>query len=204
MAHGFSGTRNDGLPDYAKAFCAAGFAVILFDYRHFGASTGEPRQLLDIDRQIDDYRAAVTYARQLDGVDPARIVVWGTSFSGGHVFVLGATDPNIAAVIAQAPFTEGIPTLAFMPLTNVLRATYSGLRDQVGAWLGRSPHLIPAVGVRHLCRDDSTGGQARFRRDSAARVPCGAMKLALGWHSGLPFIGQRQSTCTQDALLVCV
>jgi uncharacterized protein len=146
MAHGFSATRDDGLPAYAEAFRDAGFAVILFDYRHFGASTGEPRQLLDIDRQLDDYRAAVTYARQLDGVDPARIILWGTSFSGGHVLALAATDPNLAAVIAQAPFTDGIPTLALMPLTNALRATYSGLRDQVGAWLGRSPHLIPAVG----------------------------------------------------------
>ena len=187
MAHGFSGTRNDGLPDYAKTFCAAGFAVILFDYRHFGASTGGPRQLLDIDRQIDDYRAAVTYARQLDGVDPARIVVWGTSFSGGHVFVLGATDPNIAAVIAQAPFTEGIPTLALMPLTNVLRATYSGLRDQVGAWLGRSPHLIPAVGdpgtFAAMTAQEAKPGfdaivppESLWRNEVSARV---ALRLAL-------------------------
>src|ERR1700755_2590430 len=79
MAHGFSATRDDGLPAYAEAFRDAGFAVISFDDRHFGASTGDPRQLLDIDRQIDDNRAAVTYARQLDGVDPARIIVWGTS-----------------------------------------------------------------------------------------------------------------------------
>lgn len=146
MAHGFSGTRDDGLPPYAEAFRDAGFAVILFDYRHFGASTGEPRQLLDINRQIDDYRAGVAYARRLDGVDPARIVAWGTSFSGGHVLALAATDPNLAAVIAQAPFTDGIPTLALMPLKNALLATYSGLRDQIGAWLRRSPYLIPAVG----------------------------------------------------------
>ncbi len=39
MAHGFSATRDDGLPAYAEAFRDAGFAVILFDYRHFGAST---------------------------------------------------------------------------------------------------------------------------------------------------------------------
>jgi len=146
MAHGFSGTRDDGLPPYAEAFRDAGFAVILFDYRHFGASTGEPRQLLDINRQTDDYRAVVAYARRLDGVDPARIVAWGTSFSGGHVLALAATDPDLAAVIAQAPFTDGIPTLALMPLKNVVLATYSGLRDQIGAWLGRSPYLIPAVG----------------------------------------------------------
>ena len=34
-----------------------------FDYRHFGGSAGEPRQLLDIRQQQDDYRAAVGYAR---------------------------------------------------------------------------------------------------------------------------------------------
>ena len=62
MAHGFSGTRDDGLPAYAEEFRDAGFAVIVFDYRHFGASTGEPRQLLDIGRQHDDYRAVVAWA----------------------------------------------------------------------------------------------------------------------------------------------
>ncbi len=59
MAHGFSGTRDDGLPGYAEAFRDAGFVVVLFDYRHFGASTGEPRQLLSNARQLDDYRAVI-------------------------------------------------------------------------------------------------------------------------------------------------
>ena len=63
MAHGFTCTRDDGLPAYAETFRHAGFAVILFDYRHFGASTGEPRQLLDIGRQLDDYRTVVAWAR---------------------------------------------------------------------------------------------------------------------------------------------
>jgi dienelactone hydrolase len=111
MAHGFSGTRDDGLPAYAEAFRAAGYAVVLFDFRHFGASSGQPRQLLDIERQIADYRAVVQWARQLDGVDPDRIVLWGTSFSGGHVLEVAATDARIAAVIAQVPFADGIPML---------------------------------------------------------------------------------------------
>jgi uncharacterized protein len=146
MAHGFSATRDEGLPDYAEAFHDAGLAVIVFDYRHFGASTGEPRQLLDIGRQLADYRAVVAWARQLAGVDPDRIVLWGSSFSGGHVFALGATDPRIAAVIAQAPYTDNIPTLRQMPLKNVVREVVAGLRDQLGAWLGRPPHLMAAVG----------------------------------------------------------
>jgi pimeloyl-ACP methyl ester carboxylesterase len=147
MAHGFSATRDDGLPAYAEAFCNAGFAVVLFDYRYFGASTGEPRQLLDIGCQHDDYRAAVAWARRLDGIDPDRIILWGSSFSGGHVLAVAASDPRIAAVISQAPFTDALSTLRNVPPRNSARLTVAGLRDQVRAWLGRPPLLAAAVGA---------------------------------------------------------
>ena len=111
MAHGFSATRDDGLPPYAEAFRDAGFAVILFDYRHFGASTGEPRQLLDISRQIDDYRAVVAYARRLDGVDPDAHRRLGHVVQRWPCARPRRRRPTLAAVIAQAPFTDGIPTL---------------------------------------------------------------------------------------------
>ena len=146
MAHGFSATRDDGLPAYAEAFRDAGFAVVLFDYRHFGASTGEPRQLLDIGRQHDDYRAVVAWARRLDGIDPDRIVLWGSSFSGGHVLAVAAGDPRVAAVISQAPFTDAIPALMRVPLKNAVRLTAAGLWDQLLGRLGRPPQLAPAVG----------------------------------------------------------
>ncbi|HZN84140.1 MAG TPA: alpha/beta fold hydrolase [Mycobacterium sp.] len=146
MAHGFSATRDDGLPGYAEAFRDAGLAVVVFDYRHFGASTGEPRQLLDIGRQHEDYRAVITWARELDGIDPDRIVLWGSSFSGGHVLAVAAADPRIAAVISQAPFTDAIPTLMHVPLKNAVRLTVAGIRDQLGGWRGRALRLAPAVG----------------------------------------------------------
>ena len=146
MAHGFSATRDDGLPAYAEAFCDAGYAVILFDYRHFGASTGQPRQLLDIGRQQDDYRAVVDWARHADGIDADRIALWGSSFSGGHVVAVAADDPRIAAVIAQAPFTDSLPAIRQIPVANLVRAGAAALRDRVAAMLGRAPVLIPAVG----------------------------------------------------------
>jgi uncharacterized protein len=146
MAHGFSATRDDGLPAYAEAFRDAGFAVVVFDYRHFGASTGEPRQLLDIDRQHEDYRAVIAWARQHEGIDPDRIVLWGSSFSGGHVLAVAASDPRIAAVISQAPFTDAIPTLMHVPPKNVVRLTVAGIRDQLRGWRGHAPRLAPAVG----------------------------------------------------------
>lgn len=145
MAHGFSATRDDGLPAYATAFARAGFAALVFDYRHFGSSSGEPRQLLDIRRQQDDYRAAVAHVRALDGIDPERIALWGSSFSGGHVLAVAAGDPRIAAVIAQAPYVDSVPTIAVMPPMNAVRGTLEALFDAAGAALGRPAHYIPAV-----------------------------------------------------------
>lgn len=146
MAHGFSATRDDGLPAYAEEFVRAGFAVVLFDYRHFGASSGEPRQLLDIGRQQQDYRAVVDWARHAKGIDPDRIVLWGSSFSGGHVLAVAAGDPRIAAVIAQAPFTDSIAVTRVTPVANIVRASVAALADRAGAIVGRPPRYIPPVG----------------------------------------------------------
>ncbi len=145
MAHGFSATRDDGLPAYATAFAEAGFAALVFDYRHFGSSSGEPRQLLDIGRQQDDYRAAIAYARSTPGIDPDQIALWGTSFSGGHVLTVAAGDPRIAAVVAQAPYTDSIPTLALAPPKNALRGAAEALYDAIGARLGRPAHYLAAA-----------------------------------------------------------
>jgi pimeloyl-ACP methyl ester carboxylesterase len=147
MAHGFSGTRELRLDAYADRFCAAGVGALLFDYRHFGASPGEPRQLLDIARQQADYHAAIAHARSLDWVDPDRVAVFGSSFSGGHVIAVAADDPRIAAVVSQCPFTDGLASLPRLGPANLAKATSAGLRDQLRALTGRAPHYIPAVGV---------------------------------------------------------
>ena len=94
LAHGWSGVREQRLDAFAERFASAGYAAVVFDYRHFGASTGEPRQLLDIGRQLDDWRAAIAFARSLPEVDPQRVGLWGSSFSGGHVMDRKSTRLN--------------------------------------------------------------------------------------------------------------
>jgi fermentation-respiration switch protein FrsA (DUF1100 family) len=147
MAHGFSGVREQRLDAYAGRFAAAGLAVLLFDYRHFGTSGGEPRQLLSIRLQLQDWEAAVSTARALPGIDPDRIVLFGTSLSGGHVQAIAARDPAIAAVIAQVPFCDGLRNLPALGLGHSLRLTLAGLRDAAGSLLGREPYRIAAVGA---------------------------------------------------------
>lgn len=146
MAHGFGGVREARLDAYAERFQRAGHAVLVFDYRHFGSSSGEPRQLIAIRRQLADWRAAVAFARSFDGVDPGRIALWGTSFSGGHVLAVAARDPRVAAVISQVPFMSGLATVATAGPRDGLRLAVAGLRDALGAVAGRRPHYVPIVG----------------------------------------------------------
>ena len=145
MAHGFAATRDDGLPAYAQRFTEAGLAVLLFDYRHFGASGGQPRQLIHVGRQHEDYHAAIRCARHLDGVDPDRIVLWGASFSGGHVIAVAAGDSRVAAVISQVPFADGLIGTWQTPLPTLLGLVAAGVQDAAGSLRGRPPHLVPAI-----------------------------------------------------------
>ena len=62
MAHGLGAVKEMRLDAFAERFTAAGYVCLVLDYRHFGASSGEPRQLVDIDRQLEDWRSAVAYA----------------------------------------------------------------------------------------------------------------------------------------------
>jgi len=181
MAHGFSATRRDGLEPYAGRFADAGFGVLLFDYRGFGESGGEPRQVIDIGAQQDDYRAAIRAAARVPWVDASRIALFGSSFSGGHVVTVASGDARIAAVIAQAPFADGLAQLRITPPLTSARMTLDALRDAAGAALGRPPVTLPAAGppgtyavmtapeaepgFRAIVGEDS-----RWRNEVAARV----------------------------------
>src|SRR5580658_3309127 len=146
MAHGFSATREQRLDAYAERFCAAGFGALVFDYRYFGASGGLPRQLLDIRSQQDDYRAAIAYARRLDWVDPDRVALFGSSFSGAHVLSVAAGDPLIAAVVSQGLYSDSLASLPKLGWLNIVKATVAGLRDEVRNLRGQEPLYVPAVG----------------------------------------------------------
>lgn len=103
MAHGFSAVKEQILPEIAERFADAGFAVLVFDYRFFGASEGEPRCQLFPLEMVEDYRNAITWVGKQPNIDPSRIALWGTSYSGGLVTHTAIVDRRVKAVVAQAP-----------------------------------------------------------------------------------------------------
>jgi fermentation-respiration switch protein FrsA (DUF1100 family) len=146
MAHGFSAVKEMYLDEFAEVFAAAGLNALVFDNRNFGASDGEPRCEIDPVQQVRDYRHAITYATTLDEVDPTRIGAWGSSYSGGHVLVLGAIDRRVKAVVAQVPLVSGSANIA-----ELVRADFrAGFRqmfddDRAARFRGDPPVMVPVV-----------------------------------------------------------
>lgn len=211
LAHGFCGVREMRLDAYAARFAEAGYAALVFDYRHFGASEGEPRQLVDIDRQLADWNAAVAFARGLAGVDPGHVVLWGTSFSGGHVLVTAAADPGVAAVIAQAPHTSGPAAIAGAPLWVAARLSAIAVADAVRAKLGRAPRYVAAVGRPGTLAAMTTPGAlewlarvtppgAVIREDVAARVLLQLPRYSPGKRAGAVRCPLLVQVATRDTL----
>ena len=144
MAMGFGMVKEAHADDYAPHFARRGIAVLAFDYRRFGRSGGIPRQALYPEDQVSDYRCAISYLRRQEFIDPDKLCVWGTSFSGGHVLTLLAfPPPGVRCGIAQVPNVYSYRTALsyFGSLEPVLMLAEQG-RD---ACCKGEPAYIPIV-----------------------------------------------------------
>ena len=178
MAHGFSAVKEMYLDRFAEAFAQAGLASLVFDNRNFGASDGEPRQEIDPWRQVRDYRDAITYAETLDDTDPLRIGIWGSSYSGGHVLVVGAIDRRVKCVVSQVPLISGHANAR-----RLIRADFiAGLQnmfddDRRARMQGRPPAMIPVVS------ENPAGPAALPTPDSWAWFTETGRSRAPSWHN---------------------
>ncbi|MGF2237851.1 alpha/beta hydrolase [Bordetella pertussis] len=107
LAHGWSMVAGGDLEDYAAAVVNRGLAALTFDFRNLGKSGGLPRQEIDPYRQVEDFRAAISYVRGRPEVDRERIGIWGSSYSGGHALTVAAIDRRVKCVVSQVPTTSG-------------------------------------------------------------------------------------------------
>ena len=155
-------------------FVTAGLNVLVFDNRNFGASDGEPRQEIDPVAQVRDYRHAITWACGLPEVDPLRIGVWGSSYSGGHVLAVAATDRRVKTAVSQVPLVSGSANLRALVRADLiagLRAAFDA--DRAARYGGAAPTMVPVVsedlfGAAALPTPDSW---AWFTETARARAP---------------------------------
>jgi len=195
MAHGLSGTRRDRLGAFAERFSAAGLFALVFDHRGFGESDGEPDRF-DPARQLEDWQAAIDFARAIPGVDPERVVTFGSSMGGGNALAAAAADKRVAAAISQVPFLDILrqahrsgPRVSARMLLAAARGDYL---PAVGS--PREAAFINAPGAeagwRHVVE---TGEDSRWRNRVSAR-----------WLLGRPFRPARLAPKLHCPWLVCV
>lgn len=191
LGHGLGATREMRLDAFAERFAEAGIAALAFTYRHFGDSTGEPRQLLSIKRQLADWDAVIAHVKRRPDVDGSRIAVWGSSFGGGHAVTVASRHPELKAAVAQCPFTDGLASaLALGPMAS-LKVLPVVAKDCVSMLRRRAPVMIPLAGPAGSLAlmnapDALPGYQAlipkngTFRNEVAARVAPTIMRYRPG------------------------
>jgi len=130
MSHGWGGTAAL-LRDVALDFAHAGYLVIAFDYRGWGASdsrviltTAEPakkdgnkftaevmeiREVVDPFEQTQDIFNVIHWAMGEPQVDKNRVGLWGSSYSGGHVVYVAAHDPRVKCIVSQVGAEDSRP-----------------------------------------------------------------------------------------------
>ncbi|CAJ0704680.1 Quorum-quenching protein AidA [Ralstonia edaphis] len=191
MAHGLGGVKEMRLDAFAERFSDAGYACLVFDYRNFGASEGAPRQLLDIGQQLEDWSSAIAFARLQPSLMRSKVVLWGTSFGGGHVIASAARDQNVAAAIAQCPFTDGIASALAMDLRSSFKVTAMAMVDMLRGLVGMTPLMVATSGPPHsaalMTAPDAHGGYlalvpsgVSFRNHVAARFALNILRYRPG------------------------
>jgi len=171
LGHGFGGVRKMLTP-YAEAFAAQGWAALTFDYRNFGDSDGDNRQVLSVAGQLDDWRAAIKHARSLPEVDGDRIAIWGSSLGGGHVISIASEDHRVRAVVAQVPHISGWAAFrALGVLKTLLLAPFVAL-DIIKSLLFNRRYRLDLMGA--------PGSKAIMTGDDSSGFLKEAMRLAPG------------------------
>lgn len=146
LAHGFTATREDGLAPFAERFASEGVAALTFDYRGFGDSEGDERQVLSIKRELEDVASAIEFVRSHAGINPDRIALWGSSLGGGLTLETASGSPTLSCAIAQVPFSDGFSMLGATPPLAAAALTAKSIKDQLAARLHRRRVMVPAAG----------------------------------------------------------
>jgi dipeptidyl aminopeptidase/acylaminoacyl peptidase len=106
LCHGYTGVKDLYLPDNARILNAAGYVVLTFDYKGWGASEG-PRSRLAPYSRVADVQAALTFLGLQSSVDAARLGIYGTSYGGATVVWVGAVDPRVKCVVSVVGIGNG-------------------------------------------------------------------------------------------------
>jgi fermentation-respiration switch protein FrsA (DUF1100 family) len=125
VSHGNAGTIELRI-ELARSFVELGWSVLLYDYRGYGKSAGEP----DEEGTYRDAEAAYEHLTTAEGFAGERVVLYGESLGAAVAIELARRRP-CAAVIGESAFTSlpdvGAIAYPFLPVRLIARFRYDNL-----------------------------------------------------------------------------
>jgi len=106
LCHGYTGVKDLYLPDNARVLNAAGYVVLTFDYKGWGASEGARSRLAPFGR-VADAQAALTFLGLQQQVDADRLGIYGTSYGGATAVFLAAVDARVKCIVSVVGVGDG-------------------------------------------------------------------------------------------------
>ncbi|WP_137894866.1 alpha/beta hydrolase [Ramlibacter sp. 2FC] len=177
LAHGNAGNLSHRV-GYAPLFHRLGYALLLFEYRGYGRSEGQPSEA----GTYADARAAWHHLVAQRGVAPERIVLVGESLGGAVVARLAAAERPGALVLASS--FVSVPELAaelypWLPARWLARYHYDTLEAV--------SRLACPVFIAHSRQDEIVPFRHGQRLFAAASEPKVFLEMAGGHNEGLLF-----------------
>ena len=208
MAHGLGGTRELRLYEYAERFAENGYACFLFDYRNYGASDGNKRQLINVKMQLKDWNNAIEFVKKDIRVNGDKLLLFGSSFSGGHVTWLSAHRNDILGAIAQCPYTDTMATIKEVGLCYILKRAPFVVADLLTCLTGYHPVMLKLSTYKgelaFMEADEKTTkdfvGNAKFINKAPARTLLEFLKYSPGKYFNKITTPIFVAVCTKDDL----
>jgi pimeloyl-ACP methyl ester carboxylesterase len=166
MVHGWGGVQDALTLPFYEPFNQAGFAVMTFDYSGWAKSEGTPRNAINPWQREREVEKALEHLRAQPEIDADRIVLWGTSFGGGHVVRTAAKHPELLGAITQVPMLDGMAAVKAVPPLRMLRFGLYALADLIRG--KKRPVYVPVVAP--------PGEWASMDRDGAAEAMQNGLK----------------------------
>lgn len=183
VGHGFRKSRRQ-CDELARALLRAGYAVLLFDFRASGESTGKYSTFGATEGA--DVAAAVDYVQHVLGIAPSRCAFVGFSMGAAAALMRPEAVSSLAAVVAVAPYAHldhsiSSRTLRFtlLPLEPWYRPATWAFHEVIGieiASVAPIEHVADVAPAPLLLlggdRDWRSPPQELYALFDAAREPC--------------------------------
>ena len=152
LLHGFTANRTDegaGEPGMATRFLAAGYDVLMFDFRTFGESGGDHFTIGW--REGRDVLGAHDFMLER-GYDPARMAIVGLSMGGEAMLGVAEDLGDVAALVADSAYADLRPVLDrnITEYSGLPRLFNPGIVLAFQLLYGANPDFRPVDHVRAL------------------------------------------------------